>query len=316
MTKKIIFIVIFILQIHSLIANETSPYTFLRNSATARITGLAGAVVSLEDDPGSLFFNPATLITSHNRNMNVTFLKHVLDINSGNISYIHHFADSSLGSLAGSVVFTNYGSFDYIDNKGNPTGGTFTGNLLALQTSYANMIDENFYYGVTGKLIYNSLEHMQGFAAAIDAGLLYKLKDDRSAFGISILNAGTEISSMTNNSYSMPLDIRFGGSHRLRGLPLLFNFNFTHINEVDGNFFSRFKNVAIGGELYFGEWVRVRLGYDSYIRSNVAAEENKGLAGISGGIGVLTDWIMDFDYGLAIYTNDLLVHRFGINFNL
>ncbi len=316
MYKKIILLLILSLNFYSIKANEISPYSFLRNSSTARITGLSGAVVSLENDPGALFFNPATLYVANHRNINVTFFKHVLDINSGNTSYIHRFADTSLGVVAASAVFTNYGNFDYIDNQGNATGRSFTGNLLALQASYSNIIDENFYYGLTTKLIYNSIESMRGFAFAVDGGLLYKLSDNRSAFGISILNAGTEISKMSNETHVMPLDIRLGGSHRLRGLPLLFNFNFTHLNESSSNFMSRFKNFAVGGELYFGEWVQVRLGYDNYIRTNVAAKENKGLSGLSAGVGIVTDWLMDFSYGMAIYSNDLFIHRFSLDFNL
>ncbi|MBQ6269530.1 MAG: PorV/PorQ family protein [Bacteroidetes bacterium] len=313
----ILSLFLLIITIHCAAADETSPYNFLRNSSNARITGLSGTVTALEDDPGALFFNPALISTVNNRNCNVTFLKHILDINSGNISYIHHFDNPKLGTIAAAAVFTNYGTFDYINEQGVSNGNTFTGNLLSLQASYSNIIDNNLYYGISAKLIYNSLESMSGFAGAVDAGLFYKFSDNRTNLGVSILNAGSEIKKMTNNAYTMPLDIRLGGSHRLEGLPLLFNLGFNHLNEPTSNFFSRFKNFSIGGEIYFGNIVQARIGFDNYIRNNVASSDNKGLSGFSFGAGIVNpDWFLDINYGMSVYTDNILIHRFSINFNL
>ncbi len=308
---------IFVANPVKLLSADSSPYNFLRNITTARATGLSNTIVSLTDDPGTVFVNPASISTVQNKNINFTFLKHVLDINSGNASYIHHFDEPANGSIAASVIFTNYGSFDYYNTDGDRTGGTFTGNLLALQTSYSNKIDENFYYGVTAKLLYNSLEKMIGVAGAVDFGLLYLLQDGRTNFGFSVLNAGGELKKIGNESNSLPLDIRLGGSHRLRGLPLLFNFNFNHLNEFEKTFFSRFGNFSIGGEFYFGDIVQVRLGYDNYIRKHIASRENKGLSGFSAGLGVVPhNWFMSFDYGLSIYSGDVFLHRLSLNINM
>jgi len=315
---KIFICVCFLIKFFSgALVAENSPYAFLRNAATARSAGLSNAIVSLTNDPGAIFINPASISTISDKNVNFTFFKHVLDINSGNATYIHHFDDITKGSISASVIFTNYGSFDYYDADGNSTGGTFSGNLLSIQASYSNKIDKNFYYGTTVKLLYNSLEKMNGMAAAVDFGLLYLLDDDRTNFGLSVLHAGGELKKIANESHALPLDIRLGGSHRLRGLPLLFNFNFNHLNEVEKTFFSRFGNFAIGGEFYFGDIVQVRIGYDNYIRKNIAAKENKGLSGFSAGVGIVPqDWFMSFDYGLSIYTKDIFLHRFGLNISL
>ncbi len=311
--KKNILILFLALIAQSLQAAESSPYAFLKNNSTARFAGMSNAVVSLKDDPAILFFNPAAIFATKTRNFNATFLKYVLDINSGNASYI--IPTRRDGTFAVAAVFTNYGSFDYTDSQGNPTGGSFSSNLVSLSGSYSNIIDSNLYYGATLKLIYNSLDDMNGIAVAVDAGLLYTLSDKRTNLGISILNAGTELKKMGNDSYSLPLDIRIGGCHRLRGLPLLFNFNFNHLNEMYSGFFSRFANFSVGGEIYFGEHVQARLGYDNYIRKNIASEQNKGITGFSAGLGIATKPV-NVDYGLTIYTNDLLLHRFSISLTL
>jgi hypothetical protein len=314
LTKQIFYFLfaLFVINIKLFAAEEPTPYSFLSNSISARSAGLAGAMVSFENDPGGVLVNPALLATHNGNNINVTYLKHILDINSGNITYIYK--DSIRGTFAASVIYTNYGSFDYFDAQGNAMGGSFSGNLIALSGSYANNIGERLYGGGSVKLMFNQLEKMSGFAFAVDAGLLYKLDDDRTNIGFSILNAGTEIEKINNRTSHIPLDIRLGFNHRLRGLPLNFNFGFNHLAE-SGSFFSRFSNINVGGELYIGNYVQIRLGYDNYIRENISSVQNKGLTGLSGGVGVVTDKI-NIDYGISMYTSDLFLHRFGLNFRI
>ena len=307
-----LIIAIFIVNNFNATAKEPTPYAFLSNSLSARSAGLAGAVVSFENDAGGFLINPALLATHQGNNFNATFLKHILDINSGNATYIYQ--ASKLGTFAGSVVYTNYGSFDYYDIHGNPTGGSFTGNHISLAGSYAGEIGERLYGGITAKFIFNQLEKMNGFAFAVDAGLLYKLPDERTNFGFSILNAGTEMKKMYDNSARIPMDVRLGFNHRLQGLPLNFNFGFNNLNDT-GDFFKRFGNINIGGELYIGEYVQLRVGFDNYVRKNLAASQNKGLTGVSAGAGIITD-IINVDYAISIYTSNLFLHRFGINLKL
>ena len=294
-------------------ASTPSPYSFLRNGLSARATGLAGTIVSFDEDASGLFINPALIATHSGNNFSAAFLKHVLDINSGNVTYVYK--NEELGAFAGSVVYTNFGSFDNYDVQGNPTGGSFSGNLISLAGSYANLLATNLYAGVSGKLIFNQLENMNGFAVAVDAGLLYKLSDARSNIGFSILNAGAELKKIGTERADLPLSVNIGFNHRLRGLPLNFNFGFNHLNQDYGSFFSRFGNINIGGELYFGEYVQVRLGFDNYIRRNIASEQNKGLTGMSAGVGIVTKPI-NVDYGVSIYTSDFVLHRFGINLKI
>jgi hypothetical protein len=156
---------------------------------------------------------------------------------------------------------------------------------------------------------------MNGFAVAVDAGLLYKLPDERTNLGFSILNAGTELKKFAPNySSDIPLDVRLGFNHRLKGLPLNFNFGFNHLG-TDEKFWNRFGNVNIGGELYFGEYVQVRVGFDNYIRKRFSSSQGKGFTGIAAGVGIVTD-IINIDYGISIYSTSLYLHRFGINFNM
>lgn len=293
--------------------SEDSPFNFLRYISSARAAGLSGSFVSVVDDPSAVFYNPATISTRPEKNMSVTFLKHVLDINSGNVAYIHDAGEN--GTFAGSVAYTSYGSFDYYDSDGNQLGGTFGANDLMFGASYSNILDTNLYYGVTLKFAYISLDKYSTSAMAVDAGLLYKMPDGRSNLGVSVLHAGGQLSKLGGVSESLPLDIRLGANHRLRGLPLLINLNFHHLADETTNFFDKFKNFSLGGELYIGKYVQLRLGYNNHVRTKIATESDKGMTGFSGGLGIAVE-SFNFDYGYSQYGSNANMHRFSIGMEL
>ena len=290
-----------------------TPFNFLRYVSSARAAGLSGAFMTMTDDPTAVYFNPATISTVDSRHASVTFLKHVLDINSGNVNYVHPLEGT--GTLAANIGFTSYGSFEYADNLGNRDRGTFGANDLSIGVTYSDELDTNFYYGVTLKYIFVGIEQVSTSAVAVDAGLLYKLRDGRTNLGLSVLHAGTQLSQISNQSESLPLDLRLGVNHRLRGLPLLFNFSFHHLADETDGFFDKFKSFTVGGEFYFGEVLQVRLGYDNQIRSLTAPEADKGLTGISGGVGIVFE-DFNFDYGFSRYGSNANLHRFSVSLNV
>ena len=306
--KKTIFVAL-ILIVSNLMADDT-PYNFIRFNSTARASAMSNAVMSIEGDASFLLFNPALLQTNEDKTLYTTFSKHVLDINSGNIIYKINQFDMDGGALAAQVNFNSYGSFDYLDDTGNMYGNGFSGADLSFGLTYSNELDSNWYYGVTGKLIYLSLEEQSSTAFAVDAGMFYKYNDGTN-FGVSMLHIGTEITSLYGQSATLPLDIRVGANHRLKGLPLLVNISFHHLGDKVDSFFDRFKNFAIGGELYLSKVINLRIGYDNQIRNFASADEKKGLSGLSGGIGLKFE-TLDFDYGYAEYGASIGIHRFSL----
>jgi len=315
MIAKRIFIAIAILLSASAekLKADYTPFNFLRYISNARAAGLSGSYVSIADDPGAVFYNPATISTVTDRNVSFTFLKHVLDINSGNIAYIHNQED--IGTFAATIAYTSYGSFDYRNSDGNKYGGSFGANDLMFGVSYSNILDTNLYYGVTVKFAYLSLEKVATSAMAVDAGLWYQLPDERSNLGFSILHAGGQLTRIDGRKENLPLDVRIGANHRLRGLPLLANINFHHLADQTDKIIDKFKNFSIGGELYIGQYVQLRLGYNNHIRIKVAKDTGKGMTGFSGGIGINVD-SFNFDYGYNQFGSNANIHRFSILLDL
>jgi len=292
---------------------ETSPFYFLRISESARAAGLAGCFVSMPEDPSALVYNPATVSTVKDKNFSATFLKHVLDINSGLVTYVRKF--EKYGMFAGAVSYTNYGSFDYADAYGNRNGSTFGANNLAFSLTYSNELDSNLYYGVSAKYIFANIEKANSSALALDAGLFYQIPDKRVNIGLSVLNVGAQISKFGGVSESLPLDVRLGINHRLRGLPLLVNFSFHHLSDKTNNFFDKFLNFSLGGELYIGKYLQARLGYDNNIRRLTSPDNNKQFSGFTAGLGVqLKDF--NIDYGAVQIGSTALLHRFSLSLDL
>lgn len=291
---------------------ESSLFQFLRYNSSARGAGLAGCMVSMREDPAAFYFNPATIYTVKEKPASLTFLKHVLDINSGNASYIKNFDD--VGVLAASVSFLSYGTFDRANQNGIVTG-TFGGNNLAFGITYSNILDTNLYYGVTLKFIHTSIEDLSSAALATDVGIYYQLPDNRTNFGVSILHAGGQITKYNGITERLPTDIRIGMNHRLRGLPMLFNISLHHLADQTPTFFEKFRNIAVAGELYLGEYIQLRLGYDNEVRNQTAAESSKGLSGFTGGLGIRHD-AFQLDYGLVQYGSAATLHRFSVNFEI
>jgi len=307
--KSLFFGITFLLSL-TLFAKETT-FNFLRYSGSARSSGLAGAFVSIPDDPTALFFNPASAATNSSKDFSVTFFKHVLDVNSGSVSYHKKLKD--LGNFAVSAVYTNYGSFDRTDPNGQVIG-SFSANDFSFGITYANILDTNLYYGGTLKILSSNIDNYSSIAFAVDAGFLYLIPEKRTSIGFSILHFGTQLSTFDGTRESLPLDIRIGISHRLRGLPLLLNFSFYNLADYTTKFFDRFLKFAIGGEFYFGDYVNLRLGYDNNIRKYSSSSKDKKFTGFCGGLG-LKFKEFNFDYGISQVGASALFHRFSLYYN-
>jgi hypothetical protein len=273
-------------------ARGASTFDFLRNDVGARAASLAGSFVSVTEDPNTIFYNPAGLGTLNGSFGSVGFFKHLLDINAGYVSYAQPLSD--IGNIGAGILFTNYGTFDQTDDLGNALG-TFSANDVAFVAGFSSTLDENLYYGVNAKFIYSKIAGYSSTGLAADLGILYTIPDSRLAIGASIRNIGAQITSYIATKESLPLDVAVGASVVPRGLPLLLNLNFHKLNESVDTFGDHFRSFSIGGEFTLSRVVRLRFGYDNERRKELKIGTSAGLAGFSGGLGiVVSDYIVDY----------------------
>lgn len=292
----------------SAVAQQATLFPFLRGALSARSAGLAGSTVAMKEDVATTPLNPSILTTVPTRTVSATFIKHVLDINAGMAIY----ADSwdSVGTFAASVTYMNYGSFDRTDNAGARLG-TLGASDIVIGVSFAREIDTLISYGVTLKYMHSTLDDMAASAIAVDAGVLVQIPKSRLNVGLSILNVGSQLGTYDGIKDRLPIDVRLGVNHRLRGLPLMVSASLNHLADDVASFGDRFLNFAVGGEFYVGKYVQLRVGYDNATRNLSGVNVSTQLTGISGGIGVNLTTI-DVDYALSTLGSSALLHRMSV----
>ena len=293
-------------------SQQATIFPFMSSMMSARMAGLAGSTVAMIHDGQNVVMNPAWLTTLNGSAVGGTFIKHVLDISAGYATYNRDVA--GLGTMAATVSYNSYGSFDRADAQGTVTG-SFQSSDVVLGISLAREIDTLISYGVTAKVLHSSLDNMASTAIALDAGMLFQFPKQRTNVGISVLNLGTQLSTYDGTRDRLPVDVRIGVNHRLRGLPLLVNASLNHRADDVGSLVDRLLNFSVGGELYLGKVVQVRVGYTNAVRNTSSVNVPGQLTGLSGGLGVHLP-TLDFDYALSSLGAASVVHRVSVAMRL
>ena len=276
------------------LAEGGGTYNFLRNEVGARAAGLNGSFVSMMNDPNLVFYNPAALPTLTKPSASAGFLKHLLDVNGGHISYGQHIED--VGTVAAGIIFVDYGSFTETDESFNELG-TFGATDLAFVAGIGRQFDEVTTFGVGVKFIYSSIANSKSAAVALDLGVLYQIPSENITIGASILNLGTQINSYIETRESLPLDLKVGITKRPEHLPVLLNLNFHKLNESQGAFLDRFSSFSLGAEFLMSESVRLRLGYNNEQRKELKLGNSAGLAGFALGGGIaIGEYLVDYAF--------------------
>jgi hypothetical protein len=288
----------------NVVAQTLSPFDALRSTESARSAGLAGAFVAFPGDVTAQIYNPATLPTVEPHTLSLTFTKHVLDINSGVATYATRLRSGYAGAYA---AVTSYGTFTRTDGLGNALG-SFSAGSVALAVSYANQFDTNAYYGVTIGYVQTTIDRVAASALVANVGILYQLPHIRTTIGASFRYLGIQLARMNGQDASLPTDVRVGISHRLRGLPLLVNLNLTRLAEDRMTLGERLRNFTLGGELYLGKALQVRIGYDNAIRLSQSSATASFLTGMGVGVGIVFPEFT-LDYTLTTMSTPAIVHR-------
>jgi hypothetical protein len=290
-------------------AQKPYIYDFLRNDHSARAAAMGGSFVTVTDDPVGIYYNPALLTTIDSTQAAFSFFKHLLDINSGSATFATEM--EGIGKIGIGVTYNDYGSFQRTDKVGQEIGEFGSSDIVAV-VGWGTELGEGFAAGINGKAIFSTIDSYGSSALALDGGLFYRDTTSRLQAGLSILHLGSQLSSFGAENEPLPVDLRLGVSHQLRGLPLLIAVNFSRMLDSTEDFVDRFSSFSVGGEFTISRPLRLRVGYNNRIRQDVAFGGSRGLAGFSAGVGVVVKGYR-FDY--AFNSVDRLggLHRVSIN---
>lgn len=293
-------------------SQSNSTYNFLKLDIGARASALGGSFTSNLDDVNSVFYNPAALSTLTSKQASVGFYKYLLDINSGNLAFSQRYKD--IGYIGGGIRYINYGSFEKFDEQSNSLG-TFSANEIAISLGYSNIHKNNFHYGINLKFIYSGIDEFSSTAIGADLGVLYTIPESQWNFGLSLLNAGVQMSEYGDTKENLPVDLRFGVSKKLEHLPLRVHFEIDDLSAAQDDLFDRFKNLSIGGEFDFSDNVKFRVGYNNSERQDLKTGSSLGIAGFSAGLGFKILGNYSLDYAFNSLGNVGSTHRIDVGFN-
>ena len=304
------FIVIALLCV--LFANITfaqNTYEFLRLDPSPRAASLAGSYVANSDDPNVIFYNPAGISSLEGRPISFSYFKHLLDINSASLAYSQEF--EGIGRFGAGIQYINYGSF----KETTPTGveiGEFNASEIAFLVGYSGAISTQLVYGANVKFIYSGIQDYSSTGIAIDVGLQYLWLDQGWKVGLSVKNAGAQLSNFVDTKEDLPLDVSLGVSKKLAHMPFEFFFAFDKLNDDVENFSDRFSNIKAGGEFRLSKVINLRFGYDNEKRKELKVGSTAGLAGFNLGLGINTRGY-NIDYAFSSLGSIGAFHRIGIS---
>lgn len=318
----------------------STSFSFVHLDPVARTASLGGShITAFDKDVVSGYMNPSMLNPQHHNNASLSYTNYLTDINYGFSSYAYSF--DSAGTVAFSVFFVDYGTFDETDITGTKIG-EFVAQDYIFQLSYGNLYpdDYRFRYGVSIKFLYSAYEKYVATAGAVDGAFSYVNEATKTTATLLVKNVGYNFIPFNNTRESLPAEIQFGFSKKLEHNPLRFSivahnlqkWDLTYSNpnrrnkEIDletgrvkeqkVSFGGKMmRHVILGGELLLGENLALRFGYNHMRRQELAPENIKGATGFSWGVGF---GIRKFyiDYAMVSYFPGITTSFFSVRKNL
>ncbi len=299
----------------------TTAYPFLKIGVGAKAQAMGGAFAGLADDESAAYYNPAGIIGFQQRAVAGSYMNYIADIQSGYLTLIlpsvapqtqvrsdqfdEYTVKDAGRALAISVNYLNYGTIDETNGDGEIIGD-FSGSDVALALTYARRLTDQFTLGGSAKFIYQKIQEYSSDALAVDLGAIYRLRDGRTSIGFSASNLGFQLSGLsTEHKDPLPIIVRAGLSHRLRGMPLTASAEVAY--PTDNDVFG-----SLGLELMpNGSPVALRVGYSTFGNNYETGGSKDNTAGFSVGAGFHVSQFV-IDYAFLPYADLGSLHRVSL----
>ena len=280
-----------------------AAYTFLKIGTDARAEGMGGAYTGLADGLGALTYNPAGLGSLAPKQFMATYNNWLTDIQSGFIAGIWGLGETDRIGVAAQYV--DYGTFRAADAQGDPLS-PFGASDFALALSWARPIQSRSAIGASVRFITESIGNQSSSAFAVDLGFLYRMPDERTRIGVTVRNAGFQMTAFGEGAKDkLPVTGVVGFSHQLRGTPVLF------VLDAMKSYDSKL-GAAIGAEISALNPLLLRAGYNTLGGQIDTGTSTDKLSGLSLGAG-FTRSRVTIDYAFGFMSKLGSTHRFTLH---
>jgi len=312
-------------------------YQFLNLVSSPRQAALGGSVYTNNDwDASQALHNPSAINSEMDGQLALNFVNYFADINFGSVAYAKSFGEKT-HMIAAGITYVDYGSFNGFDENGVSTG-EFSGNEFALTVGYMYAVPKSdLKLGANGKFISSKLEKYSSIGGALDLAMLYEFKKSNSELTLVASNIGTQFTTYENTKEKIPFHVDLAFAKELEKLPLKWHIVFENLQQwdlsfsnparsevdLDGNvtteeisFFDKLtQHLVIGGELFHGKAINLRVGYNFGRGYEMKIEGNRVFAGITAGFGIKLNRFR-VNYAFQKYSAAANAHTFGLNINL
>lgn len=154
--------------------------------------GMSGSILATANGLDALHWNPAGLARSVN-SVDIMFsnLTYIADIDVNYLAASVNIED--IGCIATSIKSLSFGDIEITTiDKPEGTGVTFSPTYLTIGLTFARRMSDRIFFGVSTKMIYESVIQANATAFAFDLGLQYKAGETGFNFGIVLKNIGTK----------------------------------------------------------------------------------------------------------------------------
>jgi hypothetical protein len=306
-------------------------YKFLGLTNSARVAALGGTQIAFADNDLNLtFYNPSLLSDSMRNQLSVNYVSYMAGIGVGYAAFTPELKGRN--AFAAGIHFINYGAFEGASETGELTG-SFRAAEYALNLYYSRILTSRLKIGINLKPIFSSFESYHSVGLAADLGITYVSDDQHSAIALVLKDLGSQLTTYYDNGKREPLlpNLQLGFTQRLNQAPVRFYATLDHLNNwnlayeyLSGNkpllqsenlTSTLMRHLILGGEIYPGQHVTLRFGYNYRRQKELAADTRPGLVGFSAGLGVKISKF-NLNYGIASYHLAATAHYFSLSTNL
>ncbi len=267
----------------------TTAGQFLKIGIGARAISMGGAYSAVSNDATALYWNPAGLSRVKKNQFLLDHQDWVLDVD---LDFAGALFRTPFGTIGAAISSLSMGEMEVTtthDPEG--TGEKFSAGSIMGQLTFSRSLTDRFSFGITGKIIRESIYNSKASGLAIDLGTLYTTQVPGLMMGMSISNYGTKMqmegrdmllqtevdpslesdpininANFATDNFELPLIFRIGLSYQRKfpnNLQFLVAVDALHPNDNT-------ESINLGSELAFKDMFFLRTGLSNlYQRDTV-----------------------------------------------
>ena len=268
----------------------TTAAQFLKIGIGARALAMGGAYSAISNDATALYWNPAGLSLINNNEIILDHQDWILDVD---LDFIGGTFNTPFGTIGAAITAMYMGEMEVTtthDPEG--TGEKFNAGSIMGQLTFSKSLTDRFSFGITTKIIQESIYNSKANGIAIDLGTLYNTQIPGLTMGMSISNYGTKMqmegrdlllqTEVDPSLESDPININANFATDPYELPLLFRFGLAYKKAIPNNLSiliaadalhpnDNTESINLGSELAFKDFLFLRTGLaNQYQRDRIS----------------------------------------------